>query len=63
MFNHKTHYSFNSISNEGILENFPIQNKKLNIYDKISDSNNKIINLIIKILEQKIVFIKKEIIK
>ena len=46
MFNHKTHYSFNSISNEGILENFPIQNKKLNIYDKISDSNNKIINLV-----------------
>ena len=42
----KTHYSFDIKNNEGLLDNFPFQNKKVNIYDKISDSNNKIINLV-----------------
>ena len=42
----KTHYSFDIKNNEFLLDNFPFQNKKVNIYDKISDSNNKIINLV-----------------
>ena len=42
----KTHYSFDIKNNEFLLDNFPFQNKKVNINDKISDSNNKIINLV-----------------
>ena len=46
MNNHNTHYSFDLKLSKRILDNFPFQNNKVNINDKILNSNNKIINLV-----------------